>query len=441
MQNHRRFLRNSMLLPTNHTLRFDLNHELHARPFAELRPPARASYLALLAGETSKPVEQECLAVLCARYGRPPPSITGNHFSADLGPFQIKWERHTEFTSYTFLGNAPLTLPSAFASAVIDQVPQEWLADLPGTVIAAAHVAVLPAAAGPPPTEEIAPLFGGNAVVGARIGEGAGAAYTDFRIHGDGFSRFIIFDVHLTSRQAGRMLQRVLEIETYVMQALLTFPLARGLLPELAACDRRLVEITTRMADAVPADEPALLDQLTRLAAGIEHSVSSTHYRFSAARAYYALVERRIAELREMRIEGVQTFREFTERRLAPAMDTCESVARLQGALSERIDRASQLLRTRVDVAREQQNLALLASMDRRARLQLRLQQTVEGLSVAAVTYYIVGLIGHLAKAGRTLGVALDPDLVMAAAVPLVALLAALGVRHIRRTVARESGR
>lgn len=430
-----------MLLPENHPLRLDLNYELHARPFAELRPPVRASYLALLAGETSKEAGEQCLAELCARYGRPAPSISGNHFSADLGPFQIKWERHTEFTSYTFLGNAPLTLPSAFAGPVIDEVPQEWLAGLPGTVIAAAHVAVLPAAAGPPPTEEIAPLFGGNAVVGARIGEGAGAAYTDFRIHGDGFSRFLIFDVHLTSRQAGRMLQRMLEIETYVMQALLTFPLARGLLPELAASDRRLEEITTRMAEAVPTDEPALLDRLTRLAAAIEHSVSSTHYRFGAARAYHALVEQRIAELRETRIEGVQTFREFTERRLAPAMNTCESVARLQSALSERIGRASQLLRTRVEIAREQQNQALLASMDRRARLQLRLQQTVEGLSVAAVTYYAVGLIGYLAKAGKTLGVALNPDLVMAAAVPLVALLAALGVRHIRRTVSREGGR
>lgn len=434
-------MRGTMPLPSNHIQRLDLNRELHARPFADLRPPVQASYLALFAGEATKPLERERLAELCARYGRPPPDIAGNHYSADLGAFQIKWERHTEFTSYTFLGNAPLTMASAFASPVIDHVPQAWLASLPGTVVAAAHVAVLPAAAGPPPVEEIAPLFGGNAVVGARIGEGAGAAYTDFRIHGDAFSRFLMFDVRLTSRQAGRMLQRMLEIETYVMLALLTFPKARGLLPVLAASDRRLEEITTRMAESVPADEPALLDQLTRLAAEIEHSVSSSHYRFGAARAYYALVERRIDELRELRIEGVQTFREFTERRLAPAMNTCESVARQQGALSERIDRASQLLRTRVEVTREQQNQALLASMDRRARLQLRLQQTVEGLSVAAVTYYIVGLVGYLAKAGKSLGIALNPDLVMAAAVPLVALLAALGVRHIRRTVSRESGR
>lgn len=430
-----------MPLPRNHAQRFDLNHELHARPFAELQPPACASYLALLADAASRPLEAQCLADLCARYGLPPPQIAGNHHSADLGAFRLKFERHTEFTSYTFLGSAPLTLPTAFANPVIDLVPPEWLARLPGTVIAAAHVAVLPVAQKPPPTEEFAPLFGGNTVVGARIGEGAGAAFTDFRIHDDGFSRFLVFDLSMASRQAGRMLQRLLEIETYVMQALRTFPLARGLLPLLAASDQRLAEITTRMADAVAADEPALLDQLTRLAAEIEHSVSSTHYRFGAARAYYALVESRIAELRELRIEGVQTFREFTERRLAPAMSTCESVARLQGALSERIDRASQLLRTRVEVAREQQNQALLASMDRRARLQLRLQQTVEGLSVAAVTYYSVGLIGYLAKAARTLGAAIHPDLVMAAAVPVVALLAALGVRHIRKAVARDNGR
>ena len=430
---------NSVPLPSNHPQRFALNYELHARPFAELRPPTRASYLAMLADDMARPAEQSCLAELCTRYGQPPPSAAVNHFSVDLGPFQLKWERHTEFTSYTFLVNAPFAVPSAFASPVIGQVPQAWLAGLPGSIIAAAHVAVIPSAAGPPLTEEIAPLFDDNAVVGARIGEGAGAAYTDFRVHADGFSRFLIFDLRLTSRQAGRMLQRMLEIETYVMQALLTFPLARGLLPELADTDRRLVEITTRMAEASPADEPALLDQLTRLAAGIEHSVSSTHYRFSATRAYHALVDRRIAELREMRIEGVQTFREFTERRLAPAMNTCESVARLQATLSERIDRASHLLRTRVEITREQQNQALLASMDRRAKLQLRLQQTVEGLSVAAVTYYIVGMVGYLAKAVETLGVTLNPGLVMAAAVPVVALLAALGVRHIRRTVSRES--
>ena len=95
-------------------------------------------------------------------------------------------------------------------------------------------------------------------------------------------------------------------------------------------------------------------------------------------------MERRIAELREGRVEGMPTLREFVERRLLPAMKTCETVARMQEGLSARISRASELLRTRVDIELERQNQELLAQMNRRAKLQLRLQETVEGLSVVA---------------------------------------------------------
>jgi uncharacterized membrane-anchored protein len=118
-------------------------------------------------------------------------------------------------------------------------------------------------------------------------------------------------------------------------------------------------------------------------------------------------------------------------------MATCESVARRQRELSERVARASRLLSTRVDIVRERQNQELLGSMDRRARLQLRLQETVEGLSVAAITYYVVGLVGYAAKGLKSVGLAVDADLAMGISIPIVALLAALGVRQIRRSVMR----
>jgi uncharacterized membrane-anchored protein len=86
---------------------------------------------------------------------------------------------------------------------------------------------------------------------------------------------------------------------------------------------------------------------------------------------------------------------------------------------------------------RERQNQELLGSMDRRARLQLRLQETVEGLSVAAITYYVVGLVGYAAKGLKSVGLAVDADLAMGISIPIVALLAALGVRQIRRSVMR----
>ena len=235
------------------------------------------------------------------------------------------------------------------------------------------------------------------------------------------------------------MVQRLLEIETYLMRALLTLPVARATLPVLSDADRQLAALLNQMVDVRSEDEPALLDRLTRLAAVVEGTISSTLGRICAARAYQELVARRLAELREVRVEGVQPLCEFVERRLLPAMGTCETVARLQDSLSERISRASEMLRTRVDISLQRQNQSLLSSAARRAKLQLRLQETVEGLSVAAVSYYVVGLIGYAAKAVKAAGAPVNAEIVTGLAIPIVVIVAALGVRHIRQLVQRAA--
>jgi uncharacterized membrane-anchored protein len=279
--------------------------------------------------------------------------------------------------------------------------------------------------------------FGGNVLVGAGVAEGAGQAFTDFRLH-DGFTRLLVLDRSFTPRQAGRMVQRLVELEIYRMLALLALPVAQRLGPFLATSERELSEITARLADCADADEPALLDRLTRLAAGIERQQSENAYRFAAGGAYHQLVQRRIATLREVRLPGLQTFQEFIDRRVLPAMSTVSAVAARQESLSGRLARATQLLSTRVDVTREKQNLAVLASMDRRAAVQLRLQETVEGLSAAAITYYIVGLVGYAAKGGKALGLPLNPEVVMALSIPVALLLVVVGVRQIRKQLTGE---
>jgi uncharacterized membrane-anchored protein len=274
-------------------------------------------------------------------------------------------------------------------------------------------------------------------VIGSRIADGAGEAYTDFRLY-DGCSRFYLRNRSMSPRQAGRMLQRLLEIETYRMMALMALPVAQQLTPFLTGAERELSQITTLLAESTEADEPVLLDRLTRLEAGIESRESAHAYRFAAAAAYYELVQRRIEELREQRIQGLQTFREFTERRLAPAMNTCRAAAARQESLSQRVARATQLLSTRVDVTREKQNQAVLESMNRRAAAQLRLQQTVEGLSIAAITYYIVGLVGYAAKGAKAAGFAVNPDIAMAVSIPLVLALGVLAIRRVRKAITRQ---
>ncbi|MEQ1800662.1 MAG: DUF3422 domain-containing protein [Gammaproteobacteria bacterium] len=420
--------------PEQHPQRALINDEVHARPSSPLPTPARVSYLALVSGWSERDTEWQHVCALATRFYKAPPPPGANHYSADLGPFRLVWERHTEFARYTFLvpGPGPGT-----ASTALAEVPPDWVKSLPGQTLVAAHVTLI--------TRELASeslakeMFGANVLIGCAIAGGAATAWTDFRIQPDGFSRLLVQDLGMTPNQAGRNLQRLLEIETYRMMALLALPVARDLTPQLTRYERELAEITANLAEGAVADEPVLLDRLTRLEAEIENREAENHYRFNAAAAYYDLVQTRIVELREGRIEGLQTFREFTERRLAPAMNTCRAVAARQESLSQRVSRATQLLSTRVDLTRERQNQAVLASLDNRARQQLRLQATVEALSIAAVSYYIVGLIGYLAKGARVLGMLDSPALVQGLSVPVVLLVTAFLVRKIRRMVTRSA--
>lgn len=419
-------------LPRDYPERFVLADEVHARPYEALDTPELASHLAVLVEPGERAAERAHLVALCERFGVAPPPESSSHFRGVFGAVRLKWERHGEFSAYTTFvhvgGGAPQ--PASALAAL----PAEWVAAIPGRTIVAAEAALVAAAAGLPDAAALAARFRGNIVLGAEIGDGAGLAYTDFRIHPDGFVRFLIVDRSLTPRQAGRMMQRLFEIEAYRVMALLALPIARREGPRVVEIERSLATLTDAMARDTGADE-ALLAQLSFLAAQVESALAASQYRFGASRAYYDLVRSRIAELRERRIPGLQTIEEFMSRRLAPAMATCESVSRRLGNLSERVARASSLLSTRVDIARERQNQALLASMDRRARMQLRLQQTVEGLSIAAITYYVVGLVGYAAKALRSAGTPLDVDLVVGIAIPAVAVLAALGVHHVRRRI------
>jgi len=424
-------------IPTDHPLRIELNDEVHARPSEALVAPLRLTFLALRSDPPQRAQEWEHVCDLVRRYDGPLPVRDATHFSEDLGPFRLKWERHGEFSRYKFI--VPGTAEDPFEETALRVVPPDWLAAIPGRTMVATHAALLPAPSGAADYEAIAASsFAGNVLVGAGIAGGAGVALTDLRLH-DGFGRLLVFDRSMTPRQAGRMVQRLLEIDTYRMMALLALPVARGLTPWLATAESELAEITGVLVGSGEADEPVLLDRLTRLEAEIETREAANHFRFAAASAYHELVQRRILELREVRIQGLQNFQEFTERRLAPAMNTCRSVAARLESLSQRISRATQLLSTRVDLSRERQNQQVLESMNRRAEAQLRLQQTVEGLSVAAITYYIVGLVGYAAKGVQAAGLPVDATLAMAVSIPFVAGFVWLGVRKVRRVVSRHA--
>ncbi len=431
----------------DHPLRHELSEELHARPFARLRAPLRATHLALLSGEDAAAADRAQVAALCEEFGAPPPADTDTHHMADLGAFQLKWERHTEFSSYTFFTGpddtgAADTKPNAkdvFEIQALAGVPRKWLQSLAGELLVGVHLSLTPNTQSLPDAEGVARAFGTDNLAGCMAAGEAAAVFVDFRIHGDGFGRILVCDRHLKPRQAGRLVQRLFEIETYRAIALLALPVARRYGRDLTLAGDSLSEMTGRMAAMEGLeDERRLLAELTDHSAKVERIAADASYRFGAARAYYALVRRRVEELREVRYEGLQTIHGFLERRLAPAMRTCEATAERLDTLSGRLSRAADLLRTRVDVKLESQNSALMHAMDRRARLQLRLQQTVEGLSVVAISYYLVGLVSYALKAGKSAGLPINPELLTGLSIPFVTGVLALGVWRLRRGVKRE---
>jgi uncharacterized membrane-anchored protein len=430
----------------NHAQRIPLAAEIHSRPFLKLDVPEALTHFAVFrAGQSGSrsshgPSQHALLAQLCGHFGVAPPDAGASHFFHDFGRFRLKWECHTEFATYTFtekLGAGPgLMAADTFRRVPLAHLPQDWIVALHGSLMVAAHVVLERGAADPAVLQE---RFAGM-LVGARVMQG-GELWTDFTIQSDGFSCFVLRDVDMRAQQAGRLAQRVLEIETYRMMALLGLPIARTVATALDDVETELAVLAERMAaDGTPAvAEEDLLEQITRLAARLEKLSLNNGYRFSASKAYNRLVKARIEELREARIEGVPTVEEFMERRLTPAMNTCKAVAARQEALGRRVANLNDLLRTRVSIVQEAQNRQILQSMDRRAAQQLRLQQAVEGLSVAAISYYVVGLLAYAGKAVKGLGLPLSPEVATGALVPVVVAAVWLGLRRMHQRMHRRA--
>lgn len=402
-----------------HKQRAELHNEIHARPPEAMNTPLAISHIVMACNPAEREASREHIRALLRERHLPLPDTRATHLRMDLGPFRLRWELHTEFVSWTFL--RPLThefYDRNEPDQAIAVVPQDWLANLPGECLVSLHLWTL-ALQGDIPTL-VRHVLQDDTLVASSVAGNSGEVYTDFAIHADGFSRILLFVDEMTPRRLGRLVQRLLEIETYRMAAMLGLPAAREASAVLAFAERELAELAESIRSADSNDEPQLLDRLTKLAGQVESQHAATHSRFSASAAYFELIDKRIEEIAETRLQGMQTIREFMDRRLTPARSTCEWAKRRQDALSQRVSRISNLLRTRVEIEQQQSSQALLATMNRRQDLQMKLQSTVEGLSVAAITYYIVGLVSYLAKGAHGLGWPLSGETTAALAVPLV---------------------
>lgn len=421
----------------DHPLRYHLTNELHARPFPSLTAPCHAAFLAIKrtqdAANRDKAQDRAHLLDLLDRFGAQHPQPDATHYFGEIGRYKLKWENHTEFVTYTVFIDGVSDRP--FDPASFDVFPEDWLAKAPGARITSALIRVEQSNdPGEELFDKLHDWFVPSSLACSWVLDRSALMASDFRIDTAGHARFALFVTSEAGRRrVGRIVQRLTEIETYKTMSMLGLPRARSLSRKMGEIDPKLSGLVEHIATGNHAPDETL-DQLLAISARLENLQAQSAFRIGATEAYEALVHQRIEVLREERFGGRQTFREFMMRRFDPAMRTVKSTRGQLRAMAERAARAGELLRTQVDVARSAQNQKLLESMDKRADLQLRLQETVEGLSVVAISYYAVSLAAYAAyPVAEPLG--LSKGLLTAILTPLVVLAVWMMVRRIRQKI------
>ncbi|PWR00810.1 DUF3422 domain-containing protein [Meridianimarinicoccus roseus] len=383
----------------DHDLRYSLANELHARPFPSLAAPCRAIHLAIKqptdAASRDRATDRAHLIDLLDRHGAQHPRPGATHYFGQIGKHHLKWESHTEFVTYTLFSDGVAAQP--FDGRSFELFPKDWLENAPGVRVTSALIRIERLPDFSTVAQKIEDWFVPESVAVSQVIDGSAVIAGDFRIDSNGHMRMAVFAAPQTgNNRIGRIVQRLTEIETYKTVSMLGLAMARELNSAMNGIETDMSEMVGNMSGETAKPE-ATLKSLLSMAAELENLSTKSTFRFGATGAYEALVNQRIEALRETRFEGRQTFAEFMMRRYDPAMRTVKAAERRLASMTDRAIRAGGLLRTRVDVERSAQNQLLLESMDKRADMQLRLQKTVEGLSVVAISYYAVSLVLYVA--------------------------------------------
>lgn len=420
------------------TERIELSQEWHARPTLTMPAPLRCSHIVNLQREGSVDQSRAAFARFCREQGQSPPAEGSRHHSVDMGSCRIKWEGHTEATSHTIMVRGNGSPP--FSETALDFLWAEKRSDLLDAMFLGVQIEVVAAPEGDPEGLTLAhSLLGAGTVYGGAMSSGKATVWSAFRLDARDFTRVLIIDHGLDENRLSRLLQRILEMETYRMLAMLALPRARQVMGELGELEPQLDAVMRDLAgESNDLRQEQALREITGVAARVERIASANAYRFAAARAYSRIAERRASEVDEQVVANQQRYTTFMLKTLQPAMRTCDAAELRSSELAQRVARAANLLNTMVDMVQKKQNHAMLQSVAERAQMQLRLQQAVEGFSIFAISYYAVGLLGYTLKSAQTSGIAVNSDLWTGIAAPLIFALVWVSVRAVRKRLVRK---
>ncbi len=383
-----------------HELRYKIDAEIHSRPPLSIPTPGRILHFAWLTGFRKKVNPGAAVKKALRLLDKGLSTFESPQIIVETDNLKIKWEQHSEFASFTLV----LLNESEDGKKLANRIT-EILDTHKGKRLIACQLYVIGGIQALP-ENTIRELVGFNQSAGAIIGGDTGKVWTDFRIDMDGFSKIVLWLDSVVPSRAGRITQRLLEIETYRMMAMLGFPVARkahGILSEIEGRFSTIIHDVS-LQDMELESLKHWFEKLQAVSSEVSRLIDQTEYRLSATHAYSAIVQQRLQDLREESMEGKTRLSVFLERRMGPAMATCESLRRRQDKLLARIDSASAMFQGHMEIAMGLQNNAILKTIKTNAEQQVKLQHTVEGLSVVAISYYLLGIISLLLKGGEKAG-------------------------------------
>ncbi|MDE2486270.1 MAG: DUF3422 domain-containing protein [Alphaproteobacteria bacterium] len=416
----------------SHPLRSRIVSEMHLRRMPPLHANSQMAQVVRLVDPETRAAEAAFVAAIPWLAPGAAPAEDRHVSGRSPAGAEFLWERHSEASTMTLI--LPDRGPDPFAAQPGDEEVLRWLVEAPGEVVRAIRIGVV---ADEARAETVATEtdFSEADLVSCRIGRAR--IWSDFRVHADGFGRLLVSGGGMHPADLGRLVQRLQELGNYRNLALLGLPIAQAEVANLAGLEAELGRISQQLAAGEAGQR--LLDELCAVSARTAAVADRTAFRMSATAAYAQIVHDRLAGLDCAAIDGFQALHDFVERRLLPATRTCASFTARMESLALRIERATALLRTGVEIAMQAQNAEVLRSMERTGARQLRLQRLVEGLSVVAVSYYALGVVGYAMK-GLAHGLRFEPDLAQALAVaPVLALVWLYLRRRVHRIEADET--
>jgi len=384
------------MLTTNR--RHTLYGEFHRRYPITLSPGDCVTHIVLHKPDGSLEANLEDLKRLCVDADIETPKSDVFQYFKSTTSLAINWEHHNEFVSYTFYARSPHR--KSFIQ--INPMTQftNWGASLSGELLTAVHVEVIKCSKKENLHKPPKSVFTNSPVAGGSVCDGHAMLWSDFHIYEDGFSKIAVMDNGLGPHRSGRLVQRLLDVETYRILAMLGFEYAERIKSEVTKLEFALSSLKETQEKSTSEDvDKTRLYKLLDLSAQTDDLQTKATPRKEATRAYTRLVYQRFEELNEERIQGAQRLSNFLRRRFLPSMDSSETTYERLAALTFRIQREAALLRARLDVSQQELNTQALLAMDRRMQLQLKLQQTVEALSIVAISYYAIGIFTVFAKA------------------------------------------